>query len=53
MLGVVVGEFSERQPVHPVILSMVDKDSEILFDSLIEVFCLSICLKVISRSVRG
>ncbi len=45
--AVVVSEGHEGEPFHPVILEMVDKDSEVFFNLLVDSFCLSICLRVI------
>ncbi len=41
---IVVREFCERQPVGPIILSIVNEDSEILFDLLVNSFSLAIRL---------
>ncbi len=42
--AVVVCELSEREPVTPICLSMIDKDSEVLLDLLVHSFGLSIGL---------
>jgi len=44
---VVVLEFCERQEPHPIILSLVGEESEILFQFLVDLFCLSISLRVV------
>ncbi len=44
--SIVVHEFCERQPVGPVVLSIVNEDSEVLFDFLVNSFGLSIRLRV-------
>jgi len=41
---VVVLEFCERQKPHPIILSLVGEESKILFQFLVDPFCLSISL---------
>ncbi len=46
MNSVVVGEFSEREPVTPIGLSVVHKDPEVLLDLLVNPFCLAVCLGV-------
>lgn len=49
MDAVVMCEFSEREPVAPVSLSVVDEDAEILLHFLIDSFCLSVGLRVKGR----
>jgi len=44
---VVVLEFCERQEPHPIVLSLVDEGSEILFQFLVDPFRLSITLQVV------
>ena len=44
---VVVLEFHERQEPHPIVLSLVGEESEILFQFLVDPFCLSITLWVV------
>ena len=44
---VVVLEFHERQEPHPIILSLVGEESEILFQFLVDPFRLSISLWVV------
>jgi len=44
---VFVLEFRERQEPHPIILSLVGEESEILFQFLVDPFCLSISLWVV------
>ena len=46
----VVGEFCEREQVHPVVLVVIAKDPQELFDLLIDPFCFSICLGMISHT---
>ena len=45
---VVVLEFRERKEPHPIILSLVGEESEILFQFLVDLFCMSISLWVVS-----
>ncbi len=42
--SVVIGKFCEREPVTPVCLSVVNKDSELFLDLLVNSLCLSIGL---------
>ena len=44
---VVVLEFRERQEPHPIVLSLVGEESEILFQFLVDPFRLSISLWVV------
>ena len=44
---VVVLEFCERQKPHQIILSLVGEESEILFQFLVDLYCLSISLWVV------
>ena len=44
---VVILEFHEWQEPHPIILSVVDEESEILFQFLVDPFRLSITLQVV------
>jgi len=44
---VVVLEFRKRQEPHPIILSLVGEESEILFQFLVDLFLLSISLWVV------
>ena len=44
---VVVLEFSQREEVSPVVLSLVDEDAKVLFQFLVDPFCLAISLGVI------
>ena len=44
---VIVGELSNRDPFVPVILSLIDKESEELLNFLIDPFGLAICLWVV------
>jgi len=44
---IVVLEFRERQEPHPIILSMVGEELEILFQFLVDLFRLSISLWVV------
>jgi hypothetical protein len=43
---VVVGKFCNGEPLYPVILVMVDKDVEVLLNLLVDLFHLSVCLRV-------
>ena len=49
---VVVLEFRERNQVRPVILPLVDEESEVLFQFLIYLFRLSVTLWVIGCGSR-
>jgi hypothetical protein len=42
----IVGEFGKGEEVNPVVLLEVAKDTEKLFDFLVDSFCFSICLWV-------
>ena len=44
---VVVLEFRERQEPHPIVLSLVGEELEILFQFLVDLFCLSISLRLV------
>ena len=44
---VVVLELSHRQEVIPVVLSLIDEEAEVLFQFLIDPFCLPICLRAV------
>ena len=46
---VVILEFREWQEPHPIILSLVGEESEILFQFRVDPFCLSISLRVVGR----
>jgi len=46
-VNLVVLEFRERQEPHPIILSLVGEESEILFQFLVDLFHLSISLRVV------
>ncbi len=51
---VVVCELSEREPITPICLSVIDKDSKVLFDLLVHSFRLSISLWMeCRRGIRG
>jgi hypothetical protein len=41
---IIVCKFSEGKPVVPVIMMLIDKHSEVLFDLLIDVFSLPVSL---------
>ncbi len=45
-VAVVVSEGGEQQPFYPIVLEMVDEDSEVFFNLLVDSFCLTICLWV-------
>ncbi len=47
--AVVVRKLSEREPVTPIHLLMVDKDSEVLLDLLVHSVCLSVGLGMEGR----
>ncbi len=47
--SVVVGELSQREPIAPIHLSVVDKDLEVFLDLLVDSFGLSISLQVECR----
>jgi len=53
MDAIIVTEFSDGYPVGPVILSVVDKDLEVGFNLLVDLFGLAICLRVISGRGHG
>ena len=44
---VVVGKLSKREEGMPVVLSLSDKDPQILFQLLVNSFSLSVCLQVV------
>jgi len=46
---VVILEFREWQESHPIILSLVGEESEILFQFLVDLFRLSISLRVVGN----
>jgi len=46
---VVILEFREWQEPHPIVLSLVDEELEILFEFLVDLFCLSIILRVVGH----
>jgi hypothetical protein len=48
MHRVIVGKLGNSQPFFPVILTMVNKDAQILFKGLILAFRLTIYLEVVS-----
>ena len=51
---VIVGEFSKHQPLGPVRLMVIGENPEVVFDFLIELFCLTIRLWVVySAGVTG
>ncbi len=43
---VVMRELCERQPIGPIVLSVVNKDAEVLLDLLVNSFGLAICLRM-------
>ncbi len=43
---IIVGELSEREPITPVGLLVVNENPEVLFDLLVNMLSLSICLRV-------
>jgi hypothetical protein len=48
---IVVGEFGHRDIVGPVILSVVAKNAQVLFEFLVDTFCLSVRLGVERRRI--
>ncbi len=44
--SIVVCELCEWEPIGPVVLSIVNKDSEVLFNFLVNSFSLTICLRM-------
>ena len=46
MLGVIIREFREREKVEPIALLVIAKDTKVLFEGLVDAFCLSIGLRV-------
>jgi hypothetical protein len=46
--GIIVSKFSKKKPGDPVILLVIDKTIEILFENLINSFRLSVGLQMIS-----
>jgi len=46
---VVVGELCQGEECVPVILSFSDKDPQVLFQFLVDPFCLSVCLSAGGR----
>ncbi len=42
----IVGKFHKREELRPIVLLVVAKASEELFDLLVDLFCFSICLRV-------
>ncbi len=51
--SIVVREFSERQPVGPVVLSVINEDSEIFLDFLVNPFGLAVRLRMPGRRKRS
>ena len=47
---VIVLEFRKRKQFVPVILPLVDEDAKVLFQFLVNLFCLSVALWVVSHS---
>ena len=45
---VIVLEFCQWKEVYPVVLLLIDKDPEVLFQLLVHSFCLSITLRMVS-----
>ncbi len=46
--SVVVSEFSKWKEIQPVVLLVVDEDTEVLFKSLVDTLCLTIAFGVVS-----
>src|SRR3981189_1452729 len=53
MNSIVMGEFGDRKPLNPVILTMVNKDAKILLKFLVDTFCLTISLWMVSCRCSG
>ena len=49
MYFVVITKSGKWKPLHPIILVVVDEDSEVLFQFLIKAFRLTICLGMVGR----
>jgi hypothetical protein len=49
---IVVLEFRKRKEFVPVVLALIDKDTEILFEFLIDPLRLSVSLRVVCRGSR-
>jgi len=50
---IIVGELRQGEECVPVILSFSDKDPQILFQFLVDLFRLSVCLQVVSSRHCG
>jgi len=50
---IIVGELRQGEECVPVVLSFSDEDPQVLFQFLVDLFCLSIGLRVISGRCRG
>ena len=48
--GVVVSELGNREPMGPVVLLEITVNAEILFQGLVYLFCLTVCLGMIAGS---
>ena len=46
--GIVVSELSNREPTGPVVLLEITVDAEVLFQGLVYMFCLTVCLWMIT-----
>ena len=50
---VIVGELRQGEECVPVVLSFFDKDPQVLFQFLVDLFRLSVCLWVVGGRRRG
>jgi len=50
---VIVGELRQGEECVPVVLSFSDEDPQVLFQFLVDPFCLSVCLWVVGGRCRG
>jgi len=48
---VVVGELRQGEECVPVVLSFSDEDPQVLFQFLVDPFCLSVCLRVVHQEI--
>ena len=47
--SIIVGKLCKCQEIHPIVLMIVDSASQVLFQNLIDLFSLPICLEMICR----
>ena len=50
---IVVGEFHQREEHVPIVLSFSNKDPQVLFQFLVDPFCLSVSLRVVGGRHRS